>query len=1274
MVNVLIFDKTDELKGLLDNWEFGNQRSKNLYEMLFGTNYMDDWAKGDDYIKKRVTKMQNWLKNDGYNFFKDLSGSLGIKDKGKGKIDWDLSQFNDIEDLYTQVAKKAKISNDAAKMFIENFASHGDYKFNKQLSELSQKGAINSIVDKYAKGKTLWRESDLQAIADSLGISLDKLKSKIQKAIDKAGLDGSAFEAPKTFKNGDLLKEFQQNLKLSDQNFSSFISDFVNNRQLDETHLRAALSSMGYAGDEMNALIQEIKDNLKETDQIDDVETNPEVTVDPEVTVAESFVDKVQEAIYGVEVPPIEKPLTVLLTPHPVAADIDLNNRPKVSANAMANAGWDIGNNDYATLFSQDYASSTGKSILFTPIFTDENGNVNVLTPKALEQYAGEVLEGIHDDNLNLGIKTFDENTTPEQIKQYADELHEAQAEIYKDTSLVPDIDVSAIDTDQLENLITITPKVEDIEADDVDVEPIEIETELNTDDIDPKAEAAAQTLYDKIYSGEVTAAEDGSVVVTTQLDEGVDASQVESLLAAKLAAGANDSGPSIRSAVTTAVEGGYYHITVHADVEGLPTGAGALGGLVKSFAEGSADHFLQPGFALTGEEGPEIVWNKEKGYAYITGRNGAEFQNLQPGDRVFNAAETSRILRNSSFAKGGIFQSFVNGTGRWKIDDDSGKKSGGGGSGSGKDDEDNEWKNEIDWLYNLVQNLEQLERRQTSLQEEYNDLLKDSNATGKDLYKSLIKQVANLQVRLDQQTLELQKREQQMREFMDTTNDMDEYLRYNWKDRTLEVDADAIKKISDEDTKKHLDDLISEAEDIQSQIKNAEDAIDDINEELKDLENIWRDTFRDFEDRVLKAIVQSYQDVIDEYSELNTTLNDSNSAILDAINKEISLQRQIRDNTKTEEEIANNEAQLAYLRRDTTGGNDLAALQLQKELEDQREQYQDNLIDQAISRLQDDNDAAAQQREKQIEIMQAQLDYQNENGEFNEYMRDLIESAISPDGTLATDSDLYNLLTNEENYKAMTDTQREVWEEELRGTFNEVVAYLLKQNGETEGTYFTAVSEAFNGLSDIYTKYIGTQSQNVTYGSSSGGSGGRGGGGGNNSKSNTKGNDKPIAVPNDTIELALGPSVDHGAGEDNIAPSRGREKNISGVSADITGSNQKKTKTTTATIKIAQHAKGGLNTTTGLAWLDGTLSEPEYVLSARQTEAFLKLADVLPAAMAGTGTITNTTFGATTNNIVINVDKIDSDYSVDQMVDRVKEKLFESGSYRNVNSLSFLR
>jgi len=133
----------------------------------------------------------------------------------------------------------------------------------------------------------------------------------------------------------------------------------------------------------------------------------------------------------------------------------------------------------------------------------------------------------------------------------------------------------------------------------------------------------------------------------------------------------------------------------------------GASGGLVGSYAAGSENTRLKPGVALTGEEGPEIVWNKDKGYAYITGKNHPEFQDLQPGDRVFNAQETKKIL--SGAATGGLVPSLARGYEDAPKVDDKKKKS--GGSGSSKNDEDNEWKNEIDWLYNLVENIEELER-----------------------------------------------------------------------------------------------------------------------------------------------------------------------------------------------------------------------------------------------------------------------------------------------------------------------------------------------------------------------------------------------------------------------------------------------------------------------------------------------------------------------------------------------------------------------------------
>jgi len=49
-----------------------------------------------------------------------------------------------------------------------------------------------------------------------------------------------------------------------------------------------------------------------------------------------------------------------------------------------------------------------------------------------------------------------------------------------------------------------------------------------------------------------------------------------------------------------------------------------ASGGKVRSAAGGVRS--ITPGISLTGEEDPEIVWNKKQGYAYITGKNGPEF------------------------------------------------------------------------------------------------------------------------------------------------------------------------------------------------------------------------------------------------------------------------------------------------------------------------------------------------------------------------------------------------------------------------------------------------------------------------------------------------------------------------------------------------------------------------------------------------------------------------------------------------------------------------
>jgi len=53
-----------------------------------------------------------------------------------------------------------------------------------------------------------------------------------------------------------------------------------------------------------------------------------------------------------------------------------------------------------------------------------------------------------------------------------------------------------------------------------------------------------------------------------------------------------------------------------------------------------------------------------------------------------------------------------------------------------------------------------------------------------------------------------------------------------------------------------------------------------------------------------------------------------------------------------------------------------------------------------------------------------------------------------------------------------------------------------------------------------------------------------------------------------------------------------------------------------------------------------------------------------------------------TTNNLgtnmyldfTINVDSLSNDYDVDQLVDRVKDDIYNAASYRNINVVNFLR
>jgi hypothetical protein len=101
-------------------------------------------------------------------------------------------------------------------------------------------------------------------------------------------------------------------------------------------------------------------------------------------------------------------------------------------------------------------------------------------------------------------------------------------------------------------------------------------------------------------------------------------------------------------------------------------------------------------------------------------------------------------------------------------------------------------------------------------------------------------------------------------------------------------------------------------------------------------------------------------------------------------------------------------------------------------------------------------------------------------------------------------------------------------------------------------------------------------------------------------------------------------------------------------------------------------YATGGLANFTGPAWLDGTPSKPEYVLSAAQTERFFSLVDVLEDY--NTKPANTPQKNEIQVDVDINVENISSDYDVEQMANKVRSILYNDAMYRNVNNVNLIR
>ena len=187
---------------------------------------------------------------------------------------------------------------------------------------------------------------------------------------------------------------------------------------------------------------------------------------------------------------------------------------------------------------------------------------------------------------------------------------------------------------------------------------------------------------------------------------------------------------------------------------------------------------------------------------------------------------------------------------------------------------------------------------------------------------------------------------------------------------------VEAIKGFNDSEVnKEYYDKVLKVLDDIYQKEQDTIDASQEVvkfNEEIYSQIEDYNDFIIDFQNEMLEGIKQQAEDEIKKLDQLNDSLTKSFKQLLDEVKQKLDERRKQEDNAKTENDISQKQQRLAMLRADTSGGHQVEIAQLEREIAEAQQSYQRTLEDQLLDRLQQQADNAEQQRQRQIELLEA--------------------------------------------------------------------------------------------------------------------------------------------------------------------------------------------------------------------------------------------------------------------------------------------------------------
>ena len=468
-------------------------------------------------------------------------------------------------------------------------------------------------------------------------------------------------------------------------------------------------------------------------------------------------------------------------------------------------------------------------------------------------------------------------------------------------------------------------------------------------------------------------------------------------------------------------------------------------------------------------------------------------------------------------------------------------------------------------------------------------------------------------------------------------------YLRsVGFNTKVLERNAEGTKAEKDEDRMQNfwdgVDSWMEELDDLYDSYNEAATNVEEATNKINEILQEYIDNQLDVEKKLLQAIEDREQAEIDRITDEKEQLEEAAKAYIDGLSDTLEKERNLYSKNETEQETAKLQRQLAILQRSGGSATEIRSLQdqIDSRLKDSYFEKQQEQID----AIQEASDNQINKLQEQIDIMTETLEYQKENGLLWQEVYDMMNN-WTPE----------NMLQFIEEYtKSYKESSALQNEEDSKQALKELEIWAAKRDSDASDKAWSDYYDNLTGISDEIKKSYASEAESAfrsAY-SSSGAEGAKAAADAifSNAQSSkesaekqenattTTTNTKPSQPTESVSTASIKRTLKNGnvylrKGADSSSSSLGLVKK--GTSVELRGISRKKNDgyywfkakangktgymaytSNWGTIpqselnKLPKFKQGGLIDFTGPAWVDGSKSKPESILSAEDT-AMLK-------------------------------------------------------------------